>query len=110
MKLVNLMPKTIDIYNEDDTLLMSVPASGTVALPTIGTSRTLLIDGIEIGSKTFGEIENLPEPDGETIYIVDTLVATLAWAMGRTDVVCKLKPKCDEHGKIIGTYGLAVHP
>lgn len=55
-------------------------------------------------------IQNLPEPDGENIYFVSALVATAAWAEGRTDVVCPLKAKRDEQGRTVGTYGLAVQP
>lgn len=108
MKLVNLTPNPVDIYDDNDTLLISVPVSGTIAHCPIKPSGTISIDGVDVSSKYFGKIENLPEPDGKTLYIVNTLVATAAWVQGRTDVVCQPKPKLDEHGKAIGTYGLAV--
>ena len=113
-KFINLTPHPCIIYREDDTLVMSVPASGKLARCTEEVHRgyPIEIDGIEIetGSKTFGEIEGLPEQDSESIYFVSAVVATAAWSQGRMDVVCPLKAKRDEQGRIVGTYGLAVHP
>lgn len=114
-KIINLTPHPCIIYREDDdTLVMSVPASGKLARCTEEVHRgyPIEIDGVQIetGSKTFGEIEGLPEQDAETVYIVSALVATAAWNQGRTDVVCPLKAKRDEKGRIVGTYGLAVNP
>ena len=114
-KLINLTPHPCIIYREvNDALLMSVPASGTVARCTEEVHRAYPFDfdGVEVetGSKTFGEIEGLPEPDAGKLYFVSAVVATAAWTQGRTDVVCPLKGKRDEQGRIVGTYGLAVHP
>ena len=114
-KIINLTPHPCIIYREkDDTLVMSVPASGKLARCTEEVHRgyPIEIDGVEIetGSKTFGEIEGLPEQNSESIYFVSAVVATAAWEQGRTDVVCPLKAKRDEQGRIVGTYGLAVHP
>ena len=82
MKLVNLTPHIANIYSSDDTLLMSVPANGIVAryTETIIPEGSVVIDGVdvEVGSKAFGEIQNLPEPDGENIYFVSALVAMAA--------------------------------
>lgn len=114
-KIINLTPHPCIIYREeDDTLVMSVPASGKLARCTEEVHRgyPIEIDGAEIetGSKTFGKIEGLPEQDSESIYFVSAVVATAAWSQGRMDVVCPLKAKRDEQGRIVGTYGLAVHP
>ena len=115
-KLVNLTPHDCNIYREtDDALLLSVPASGKLARCTeeVHKGYSLSIDGIEVetGCKMFEEeIEGLPEQDSESIYFVSAVVATAAWSQGRMDVVCPLKAKRDEQGRIVGTYGLAVHP
>ena len=114
-KMINLTPHACNVYREaDDVLLLSVPASGTIARCTeeVHEHYPVSINGIEIetGSKTFGEIENLPEPDAGKLYFVSAVVATAAWEHGRTDVVCPLKAKRDEQGRTVGTYGLAVHP
>ena len=114
-KIINLTPHPYIIYREEnDTLVMSIPASGKLARCTEEVHRgyPIEIDGAEIetGSKTFGEIEGLPEQDSESIYFVSAVVATAAWSQGRMDVVCPLKAKRDEQGRIVGTYGLAVHP
>ena len=114
-KIINLTPHACNIYREEnDTLLISVPASGKLARCTeeVHEHYPISVEGIEVatGSKTFGEIENLPEPDAANLYFVSAVVATAAWEQGRTDVVCPLKAKRDEQGRIVGTYGLAVHP
>lgn len=116
-KLINLTPHPCNIYRkEDDALLLTVPASGALARCTEEVHRAYPFDfdgvEVEIGSKAFGEIEGLPElnPDLDVAYFVSALVATAAWAQGRTDVVCPLEAKHDEQGRTIGTYGLSVHP
>ena len=47
---------------------------------TIIPEGSVVIDGVDVdvGSKAFGEIQNLPEPDGENIYFVNALVAMAA--------------------------------
>ena len=115
-KLINLTPHPCNIYRkEDDVLLLTVPASGTLARCTeeVHKAYPFDFDGVEvdIGSKSFGEIEGLPEldPDKDVAYFVSALVATAAWEQGRTDVVCPLEAKHDEQGRTIATYGLSVH-
>ena len=114
MKMINLTPHVCNIYNKDDMLILTVPPSGTVARCTeeVHERLSIEIDGVAVkmGSKTFGEIENLPASDEVTIYFVSALVANAAWAQGRTDVVCPLEAKRDDQGRIIGTYGLATSP
>ena len=116
-KRINLTPHECNVYRkEDDALLLSVPASGTLARCTEEVHRAypFEFDGVEvdIGSKSFGEIEGLPalDPNKDVAYFVSALVATAAWEQGRTDVVCPLESKHDENGRTIGTYGLSVHP
>lgn len=115
MKIINLTPHDCNIYREeDDTLLISVPASGNIARRTeeVHEGYSLSIDGVKVetGCKTFRKIEGLPEQTDDTIYFVSAVVATAAWEQGRTDVVCPLKAKRDDQGRTIGTYGLSVHP
>ena len=68
------------------------------------------IEGIPVIAKTFGSIENLPDPEPDTIYVVSALAAQAAWATGRADVFCPGDPVRDEAGKIIGCQALCCKP
>ena len=113
-KIINLTPHDCNIYREaDDTLLLTVPASGKLARRIEMLQHyPIEINGVEVdaASKIFMEIEGLPEQIEGIIYFVSAVVATAAWEQGRTDVVCPLKAKRDEQGHIVGTYGLSIHP
>ena len=84
--LVNLTPHAIVLRGVDGDV--TVPPSGTVA-------RVSTVPGVDSGdsaggvpiftSPSFGEVEGLPAPSTDTMYIVSALV--LARCAGRTDVL-----------------------
>jgi len=91
----------------------SLPPSGTVA--RCKTDRQQVdsfiledVDGwditVPITSTKFGEVEGLPEPQEDTIYIVSNLVAQAA--SDREDVFFPDDVVRDEEGKIIGCRAL----
>lgn len=107
--LVNLTPHTINFYNDKNELIYSVEPSGKVArLKT----ETVVIGRYEADHATipitktaFGKIENLPEfDDGETDYIVSTLVAQAC--PNRWDIFIPNDSVRDENGNIIGCHSL----
>ena len=63
---------------------------------------TLAVEGIEVAvtQKTYGEIENLPDPEPDTYYVVSALVA--GRVPDREDVLVTSCPVRDEGGRIIG--------
>lgn len=88
---VNLTPHAIKLRLESGDFF--VPASGQVArVAVVSASRGLLeINGetaefgsIPVVTNEYGEVEGLPEPKYETVYIVSALV--LGRVSGRRDV------------------------
>ncbi len=55
MKIVNLTPHTINVCNEDETLLKSIPASGDVARVSVQSTLSEVKGGIPIYKTNVGE-------------------------------------------------------
>jgi hypothetical protein len=114
MKLINLTPHAVNIISGEKEIV--VPPAGTVArvreiVQDVGT--LVLEDGTEVPlrRKTLSsEIEGLPEPQPDTVYIVSFLAAQAAWSLGRNDVVATGDPIRDGEGNIIGIKSLYVKP
>ena len=109
--LVNLTPHAVDVYG-DEGLIASFPPSGTVArvaekresCPPVAIGLTVL----DVSRATYGEVQGLPAPDGETIYIVSALV--LAQCAGRRDVFAPGPAIRDDAGRQVGCHGLSAAP
>jgi hypothetical protein len=85
MRLVNLTPHQLNIYSLDGyAVIISIPPPprGT-PIPRVSTRAEIVgvvsLDGFQIPVRRimYGDIENLPPPEKNTIYVVSTLV-TLA--------------------------------
>ena len=113
-RLVNLTPHPIVIFTQEGKIV--VPPSGVVArvreiVEDVG--QMMLEDGTVIPLRRkflADDIEGLPDPADDTIYIVSFLAAQVAWTQGRTDVVSTGDPVRDENGRIIGVTSLYVKP
>jgi hypothetical protein len=113
MEIVNLTPHAIVIYktentSEQQTILLP---SGIVArcVETTHPCGELELDEnfiVPIIRKSFGAIQGLPEPRTNTFYIVSSLVAQAAWALGRADVLCPGDIVRNENGQVIGCKSL----
>lgn len=78
------------------------------SLPSQGLARveeTLTGKGI-LKVRTYGDINGLPEPKEGTVYIVSSMVMSLAVKQGRTDVYAPCDFVRDEEGKIVGCKSL----
>lgn len=88
---VNLTPHPV-VYRDGSGKDFTFPSAGSARVDVIpGTSFTHPIEGLgEFTINTpaqMGEVIGLPEPDGETIYIVSLIVITHPSVVGRNDVV-----------------------
>lgn len=101
MQYINLTAHTI---NEVTTGTV-IPASGRVARVKASTTKSREHAGIPIYQSTFSEVEGLPEPQPDTIYIVSSLVLN---ATDRADVVAPGNLQRDEHGKPVGCVGFRI--
>ena len=102
MNFVNLTPHALNIVQADGSVY-TLPPSGQVA--RVATTRTVvnLVDDIEIYETQFGEVEGLPERNGQNLFIVSALVAQRA---NRADVYSPGELVRDGDGKVIGCRGL----
>lgn len=112
MRLINLTPHDITIVQEGKPSI-TIPASGQVARVAETIKPVGLIDTPEgevvLRHHYYGEIEGLPEPQPDTMFIVSLLVAQAA--PYRTDVVSPSGLVRDTQGCPIGCEGLATrHP
>ena len=103
MEFVNLTPHAITFVDEDGSVLRTIEPSGTLARVSTKTVSIGDIDGIPVTTTEFGEVEGLPEPEGNTVYIVSSLVAQ---RVHRWDVFIPNESVRDEHGRIIGCRSL----
>jgi len=86
MKLVNLTAHAIKLLDAAGQMHIAEP-TGTVARVTETLGEPRIVDGVPVPVMTpavFGAITNLPEPDGESIFIVSMPVRIAA---KRADVV-----------------------
>jgi hypothetical protein len=105
MKIVNCTPHTPNIIAISGEVV-TVQPSGTVARVKSSRVEIYQIDGIVIEMVAYGEVENLPEPADDTVYIVSMLVAQRA---KREDIFSPGELVRDESGQPIGCKGLAAN-
>ena len=106
MKLINLTPHTINIVNDDGNPIVNVPASGSLARCKQVETVVGKVDGIQITRQEFGEVEGLPGPADNVMYIVSRLVK--AACPDRDDVVTPGPLVRDDSGQPIGCKGLSL--
>ena len=104
MTYVNLTPHAIMVLNPDGTLKAEIPASGELAriasdVIRVGEDK----GGIPRSKPVYGEIEGLPEPKPNTVYIVSGILADKT---NRMDVTYPLEQVRDDKGRVIGCYSL----
>lgn len=101
--IINLTPHDITFIggNGDKRI---IARSGKLARVAAKTVTVGSIDGIPVTATEFGEVEGLPEPAENTIYIVSSLVAQRV--PERTDVYIPSESVRDENGRIIGCKSL----
>jgi len=102
INIINLTPHEVNIITDNGNI--SIPASGTIARCKTEREVTGTINGIPVTRTKFGEVENLPEPKENTIFIVSSLVAQAV--PHRNDVFIPDDSVRDEQGRIIGCRSL----
>lgn len=75
MTIINLTPHEVNFVSADDKKILDVPASGMIARVCVQTSVVGTFNGIPVTQNLYGDVENLPEPQPGTIYIVSLPVA-----------------------------------
>jgi len=87
---VNLTPHKIDFQFADGTRV-EFPSVGVARVDTLEPEMSSIeYDDRQMpvaSSTKYGEVQGLPEPKRNTIYIVSQVVLTQPYVVGRTDVV-----------------------
>jgi len=114
VKLVNLTPHELNVYNSEGKVILSIPPPKDVPVPRVSIKSevvgTIDVDGIEIPVRriTYGDVENLPPPEEGTVYVVSTFVILALKEKGieRKDLLSPdTNPDSavrDSSGKVIG--------
>lgn len=104
----NLTPHAVNIIGENNEVLATFEPTGIVAraAQTKELIETMMVNGLEIPvyRSEFGKVENLPEPEVGTVFIVSALTAQAC--KGRNDVLITDNPVRDDAGRIIGCRSL----
>lgn len=85
---VNLCPHTLTVAIEGNVEnAISIEPSGAIARVKVEQTEVNRIDGeIPVRENVFGEVENLPEPSEDTVFIVSAMVLSTLKGI-RPDVV-----------------------
>lgn len=103
-KILNLTPHAINFCGSDGTVILTVEPSAVVARVACKTVTKGEINGIPVTENEYSEIENLPAPQENTIYLVSALVA--GRCKDRKDVFIPNELVRDEKGNIVGCQSL----
>ena len=108
-KIINLTPHSINVIGDDNSVAITIEASGNVARcsQTINIVDTIDLDNvaIPISSSSYGEVVDLPTPQDDTYYIVSRLV--MSACPNRQDLLVPNDLVRDEAGRVIGCRSLA---
>jgi len=111
VRLINMTPHEIIIYDQSgQNILFKIPPSNSVARVSVTQQKIAEINGVPVFKTTYGKVENLPDPQPNTIYIVSALVLQ-ALAGSRSDIVAPDTGSGavrDSSGRIIGTKNFIV--
>lgn len=89
MNIINLTPHRIVIIVEDENrnpYVYEFPPSGNVARVTSTQTEVMRINNIPVVKTKFGDVEGLPEPKEDMVYIVSSIVGQ-ALAGKRSDIL-----------------------
>jgi hypothetical protein len=100
--LINLTPHTINLPG------LALEPSGQVARVMSTTTVVGSVDGVDVVSTSFGEVEGLPEKVPGTYFVVSLpiTVALVRLVSGRTDLLSPGEQTRDAAGKVIGCKNL----
>ena len=102
MNIVNLTPHTLNIVTPEEGTI-NVEPSGLVARVSVTSVEGDPVDGIPVAMTSYGEVEGLPAPTEDTIFVVSGMVEA---QISRSDVYSPGPLLRDEAGKPVGCEGL----
>lgn len=108
MKLVNLTPHTVNVYNEEAELQFSLKKDENLDVPRCSQKEVIVgeINGAPIYKMEFGNVEDLPPVVDGTVYVVSRMVVTAC--PERRDFVSPGPLLRNDAGQPIGCIGLSI--
>lgn len=103
-RFVNLTPHMLNVVNKAGDVV-NIPTSGTIARCAAETKEVDVVENFAITETRFGEVQGLPEPQEDVLFVVSRMVYDAA---KRHDLVCPGPLVRDTDGKVIGCQGFAV--
>ena len=107
--IINLTPHDVNVVGNDNSVAITIPASGNVArcCQTIDIIDSITLDSVDIliSSSSYGEVVDLPAPKPGYYYIVSRLV--MSACPDRQDLLVPNDLVRDEAGRVIGCRSLA---
>ncbi len=104
-KIINLTPHAVIFPNRSPSI--TIESSGQVARCKELTSSRGKFAGIPLVITNYGNVENLPEPEEDTLYIVSMLVRMAL--SNRKDLASPGELIRDDNGQIVGAQNLIVN-
>jgi len=105
MIIVNLTPHPVSVRRADGTFL-SLPKCNNPARCVAVFQDVATVDGIAVKRQMFGAVQDLPDPQDGTLYLVSLVVAQAS--KHRSDLVSPGAAIRDANGVQIGCDGLSV--
>ena len=109
MRIINLTPHAINIFNENNEIIATFPSEG-LARATEKSEFSHKLGEFNVVRNTYGEPEGLPDYEEGTYYIVSLITANSARACSRTtnDLLLTSDLVRNEQGQIIGCREFAI--
>jgi hypothetical protein len=85
-KIVNLTPHKIVVCTSIEDVIAEYPSEGNARVATSATTIDT-VNGIDVVTTVYGEVENLPEPVEGTVYLVSMVVGNFPAIRNRPDVI-----------------------
>ena len=104
-KIINLTPHAIHFPNRSPSITFE--PSGLVARCEESTFVDSKFAGIPLVITRYGEVENLPEPEENVLYIVSMLVRLAS--LDRKDIASPGELIRDKNGQIVGAQNLIIN-
>jgi len=104
MKLVNLTPHPVSIITSSGEMITILPEEKPARVVTVSV-QLAVVDGIQIIRQKLGDVENLPDPQDDTLLIVSQVV--FAACGDRSDLVFPADFLRDVAGAIIACRALS---
>lgn len=107
MSIINLTPHELRLHDEDGRLVATVPPSGQIVRVRTRPVRIgQTEEGVPMFVTVYGDVEGLPEPKPNTIYVVSGLVREHPSVAARDDVFSPGRLLRDDAGRVVGAVGL----